>query len=306
VRPPKEPRSALRYPLDAILGSEVQVRLIRVLIHEVTEPLSVADIARLAGTTTVGARKALERLEAAGFAERIGSGHALKFQLRESAVAREALARAFEMEHRYYDELIGGLREAVSLPEVEVAWYEPLPSSSKMAIHLVVVVSAKDITWMRGEIRSRLAATENRFDVIVEVAIHSKADAHQPGPHDVALWGVALDAEATARAVPRTHAEATARSLLAAQATAELIRTDPTLIRRAEQHLDRLIHEGQGMATADLVEWRQLLQTYSPERVRDLLVSPSSRGERLRRSAPFMAVLTPEEREQLLGGLETE
>lgn len=112
-----------------------------------------------------------------------------------------------------------------------------------------------------------------------------------------------MDAAATARSVPITHAEASARSLLMAQAIANLIRTDPTLIRRAEQHLDRLIHEGQGMATADLVEWSQLLQTYSPERVRDLLVSTSSRGERLRRSAPFMAVLTPEERDQLLGGL---
>ena len=304
MRPPKEPRSALRYPLDAILGSEVQVRLIRVLIHEVTEPLSVTDIARLAGTTTVGARKALERLETAGFAERIGSGHALKFQLRESAVARDALARAFEMENRHYDELIGGLREAVSLPEVAVAWYEPLPPNSKTAIHLVAIVNARDIVWMRGELRSRLAATENRFDVIVEVATHAMADAPKPGPDDIPLWGVVVDATATASAVPKTHAEASARSLRIARATADLIRTDPSLIRRAEQHLDRLIHDGQGMATADLVEWRQLLQTYSPERLRDLLVSTSSRAERLRRSAPFMAVLTPAERDQLLGGLE--
>ena len=234
MRPPKESRSALRYPLDAILGSEVQVRLIRVLMHEVTEPLSVTDVAHLAGTTTAGARKALERLEAAGFAERIGSGRALKFQLRESAVAREALAQAFEMEHRHYDELIGGLRGAVSLPEVEAAWYEPLPSDSKAAIHVIVVVSAKDIPWMRGELRSRLAATEKRFDVIVEVEIHSKADAPEPGSDDVALWGVLVDAEAKASSVPRTHAEATGRSLLIAKAIAELIRTDSSsLTRRA-------------------------------------------------------------------------
>lgn len=304
MRPPKEPRSALRYPLDAILGSEVQVRLIRVLIHEVTQPLSVTDIARLAGTTTVGARKALERLEAAGFAERIGSGHALKFQLRESAVARDALARVFEMENRHYDELIGGLRDAVSLPEVMAAWYEPLPPNSKTAIRLVALVSARDIAWIRGELRSRLGATENRFNVIVEVATHSLADAPKPGPDDVLLWGVTVDAGAPTEVLPKTHAEASARSLLMAQAIADLIRTDPSLIRRAEQHLDRLIQDGQGMATADLMEWRQLLQTYSPERVRDLLVSTSSRGERLRRSAPFMPVLTPVEREQLLGGLE--
>ncbi|MDP2401686.1 MAG: hypothetical protein Q8M66_06880 [Actinomycetota bacterium] len=54
------------------------------------------------------------------------------------------------------------------------------------------------------------------------------------------------------------------------------------------------------MATGDIAEWRQLLETYSPERLRDLLVSRSSRAERLRRSSPFFAVLTPDERDRVV------
>lgn len=304
MRPPKEPRSALRYPLDAVLGSEVQVRIVRVLMHEVTDPLSVADIARLAGATPAGARKALERLEAAAFVERVGSGYAPKYQVRETAVARESLARAFEAEQAYYDGLIGGVRDAVALPEVIAAWCEPLPSDATSAIHAVVVVSANDVSWVRDEIRSRLAQTEKRFDVVVEVAMHTRADTPAPGAQDIPLWGLVGVTRVAGEPAPRTLAEASARSLRLAEEIAELLRTDPTLIRRAGQHLDRLIDEGQGMATADLAEWRQLLQTYSPDRLRDLLVSTSSRGERLRRSAPFFAVLTPDERDRVLSGLD--
>ena len=85
---------------------------------------------------------------------------------------------------------------------------------------------------------------------------------------------------------------------------ADLIRSDPSLIRRATQHVTRLLHEGQGTANGDLVEWGQLLETYSPERMRDLLVSTTSRAERLRQSSPFFAVLTSSERDQLIAALE--
>lgn len=89
-----------------------------------------------------------------------------------------------------------------------------------------------------------------------------------------------------------------------ARGVAELMRSDPSLIKRAEQHLDRLLREGQGTAGGDITEWRQLLQTYSPERLRDLLVSTSSRAERLRQSSPFFAVLTADERDHLLAKIE--
>jgi len=80
---------------------------------------------------------------------------------------------------------------------------------------------------------------------------------------------------------------------------ADMVRSDPTLTRRALQHTDMLLREGQGTANSDLGEWRQLLETYSAERLRELLVSRSSRADRLRRSSPFFAVLTPEERDRL-------
>lgn len=102
----------------------------------------------------------------------------------------------------------------------------------------------------------------------------------------------------------KTIAESDERSLRMARGITELIKSDPSLIRRALHHLNRLLHEGQGTANGDLGEWRQLIETYSPERLRELLVSKSSRAERLRRSSPFFAVLTPDERDRVVRDVE--
>jgi hypothetical protein len=90
-----------------------------------------------------------------------------------------------------------------------------------------------------------------------------------------------------------------------ARVIADFIKLDPTLIKRALRHTNRLLQEGQGTANADIGEWRQLLETYSAERIRDLLTSNSSRADRLRRSAPFFAVLTPDERDRLFERVES-
>lgn len=85
---------------------------------------------------------------------------------------------------------------------------------------------------------------------------------------------------------------------------ADMVRRDPTLVDRARRHVIRLLAEEQGMARSDTLEWRQLLESYSLERVADLLESESSRAERLRQSSPFFAVLTSSERDEVLARME--
>ena len=75
-------------------------------------------------------------------------------------------------------------------------------------------------------------------------------------------------------------------------------------IRLARLQPIHLLREDQGTASGDIAEWRQLLEAYSPERVRDLLVSTSSRAQRLRQSSPFFAVLTPSERDRVMAEAE--
>lgn len=304
MRPVSTQRSALRYPLDEILGSVAHVRLLRVLVHDVEMPLSVADAARLAGLTPAGARKALERLGESGLIERVGSGRAQKWGLKNDRPMIQALRHLFLQEHRHYEELVTGLQRAVALSEILAAWIERLPLGMTEPVDICVVTEVDAIAWMQGELRARLIEIEKEFDLIIEVAVFTRVDAPTPGPDAVFLWGIEVSHQSQPRRQAQTHSEADQRSLLMAESIAELIRSDPSLIRRAVQHLNRLLREDQGTASGDIAEWRQLLEAYSPERVRDLLVSTSSRAQRLRQSSPFFAVLTPSERDQVMAAAE--
>jgi len=287
--------------LDEILGSVAQVRLLRVLVHDVEMPLGVADAARLAGLTPAGARKALARLSESGLIARVGSGRAQKWGLRTDQGMIQALRNLFIEEQGRYEELLAGLQRAVALPEILAAWIQRLPLGMTEPVDICVVTKGSAVTWVQQEMRARLIELEKEFDLIIEVAAFTHDDAPTPGPDAVFLWGIDVSHQSPAgRRRPQTHAEADRRSLLMAEGIAELIRSDPSLIRRATQHLDRLLREDQGTARGDIAEWRQLLEAYSPERVRDILVSTSSRAQRLRQSSPFFAVLTPSERDRVV------
>jgi DNA-binding Lrp family transcriptional regulator len=293
-------KSSMRYPLDGALGSEAQVRLLRVLLMHASMPLSVSDSARLAGLTPAGARRALDRLTVAGFVRRVGSGHAPKYGVRDDAVGMGALAQAFEEEQTRYDRLIAALKDAVSIPEVTAAWLERLPVGPSDPVCLSAVADVRAVSWMQDELRARLIGLERAFDMIVEIAVLTRADAPTPPADAIALWGVLPGSHQAERPPARTHAAATGRELLMSREIANLLRRDPTMIDRARRHVIRLLSEEQGMANSDIVEWRQLLESYSPERVADLLGSESSRAERLRQSSPFFAVLTASERDAVL------
>jgi DNA-binding Lrp family transcriptional regulator len=278
--------------------------LIRVLVHDVAGPVSVTDAARMAGLSTTGARKALETLERHGIATRVGTGRAQKYGPKEGNAYSDHLRQLFEQEQQEHDDLIQQLRQAVTMPEVQDAWINDVPGESGRTLHLSVVVETKVVSWIGSELRTRLIEVEKRFDLIIEMAVFTRADS--PGvPEDaVVLWGAGDLTKADRPPGLQTHAESEARSLRMSRAIAELIRTDPALARRALHHINRLLHEGQGTANSDIGEWRQLLETYSLERLRDILVSRSSRAERLRRSSPFFAILTPEERDRMMVEME--
>ncbi len=135
--------------------------------------------------------------------------------------------------------------------------------------------------------------------------MHTLAD-RPATPETAIMLRVAGDtANAAAPHALRTQAESEERSLRMARAIAELLRDDPTLLRRAAHYTGLLFHEGQGTADSDLAEWRQLLESYSTERLRDLLLGSSSRAIRLRRSMPFLSVLSADERDRVMKFMET-
>ena len=90
-----------------------------------------------------------------------------------------------------------------------------------------------------------------------------------------------------------------AASLLDYQMTrrlADIIQEDASLVRRAKDHIDRLLKEDQGTATGDIMEWRNILDAYPIQRLVRFVTSSSERARRLRQSNPFFAILNSEER----------
>lgn len=308
MRPISTDQSFLHHPLNELLGAEGHVRILRVLATGVSGPISRADAADRSGLTDSGARKALARLARTGFVVRVGGGRSQHFALREGDPLVDEVARLFRVEHERYLDFLSSLRSAlVDLPEIRVAWIDSSPLKPGNPLGLTFVASGNSVSWLGTEIQRRCSAIESRFDLTVEVHGYTRADSPAPDWDSVVLLAGAPD-RITGWKGERgsAHQARDERALRLGRAVQQLLDHDPSLVKRAEQHIDRILGEDQGPAAHDLREWKGILESYSFERLRDFLVSTSSRATRLRRSSPFLAVLTADERDEVLAFLERE
>lgn len=289
-------------PLDAVLGSEANVRLLRLLTTDIPGPLNAEEAARRTGLTPQGARNGFERLVRSGFVRRAGSGRSRQFVLNQDEPLVAVMRELFTAEQDRFDDLLGALRRSLAeITEVRSAWIAGMPMSATEPIEIALVAEPTDLPWIGAETRSRIAAVERTFDKVIEVSVYTDVDAPNPDPSTLVPLAGIVDrcAENGARKPARSHADHDQRSLATATAIARLVRDDPSLVSRAARYVDRAVREGRGSATGDLMEWRQVLDTYSPERLQQFLVSESQRAVRLRQSSPFLPVLTQDERERL-------
>lgn len=295
MRPPRISKNILRYPLDDILAAPAHVRLLRVLLFDLGEVVSVTDAARIAGLSHPGARKAFESLEQAGVVIRVGSGRAIKYGLVQGNPFLPLLRELFEREHEQYQNLLHSLRSAIELPETREAWIRRLPTGSNRTVDIDLVASVTAVSRIADEIRSRVMNIEKQWNIIVELHVYTRADRPEIPSDAIVLW-TSGESSGTEHSLPlQTRVESEERSRIMAQELAGMLERDPTLKKRALRYLDRLLKEGQGMADRDLKEWRQLLESYSTAQLKDLLTSDSQRALRLRRSIPFYSVLTDAE-----------
>ena len=268
--------------------------------NDVNGAVGITEATKLAGLTPPGTRKAMESLERLGVVSRVGTGRAQKYAPKENNPYLPLLREMFSLEQRQHEELLQELRNAVGIPEIKEAWLRDIPTEPSHNLELIVVAETKTINWIGNELRVRVTNIEKQFNLIIEINVFIRADKPEIPDDAVILWGFREKAEINRPLSIQTQAESEKRSLRMARAIADLIKSDPSLTQRAIYYTNRLLHEGQGMANNDISEWRQLLETYSPERLRELLVSKSSRAERLRRSSPFFSVLTAEERDRMI------
>lgn len=301
----RQSADVLRRPLDELLGSEANIQVLR-LLAEQSEPVTAPVAAQRTGLTPPGARKALKRLTESGFVVRVGGGRFEQYLLREQESLVPALRELFRAERLRQESLVQELRETLAdVPEISLAWIPRMPARFSQPLEVLVVVGAQALGWIKQELRARLISLERRFDQTIELVVFTRADAPDFARAATLLVGLPpVEGEVPLRRV--THSEREEREERMARAVAELLREDPSLTARATRHVDRLIREGQGSATDELLEWKQILEAYSSQRLIDFLVSTSSRARRLRQSSPFFAVLSADERDRVVAFVERE
>ena len=118
MRPIVLEQNPIRYPLSIALGTEAQIRLMRVLAMEIDGPISVADSARRSGLTVPGARKAIARLESAGVLQTTGGGRNTLYELGFDNPLVAAIVRLFDVESERFNELLDELRRKSSAPSL--------------------------------------------------------------------------------------------------------------------------------------------------------------------------------------------
>ena len=318
MRPPAKPQSARRYPLNAMLGTEANVRLLRVLFATGGEPLGAGELARRAALGRTSIYKALRHLEQAGIVSHVGTGGQRQIRVREEHPLALVLHTLFEGEASAFDRLLDALRQAAAkVPDAVAVWIEgPIATGTDAPdepVTCVVLGTPDALPRLTVGLRDALAPIERAFDVTVsihgatraELAMRSGAgvralrDAILLAGTPPAAFHPSTRAQAGKRRHVGTHGDLDAQAVALGAALATLIRRDPGLVDRAGRDIERRLRRASPRERRELEEWAQLLSTATPNRLRALLVDPGERMTRLRQSMPFMSVLAADERASL-------
>ena len=309
MRPIVSDQNFLRNPLNELLGTQALVRLLMVLACEVDGPLSVPNAAEHAGLTIPGAHKALKRLLQSGFVVRVGGGRKHQYELRHSDKLVKAMARLFQSEKERYEALLSAIKDEIEklVPYARAAWIQDFPNEFGGPMILGVLHETKHLANYIQRLQKQIYQVERDFDLTIEMNGYTKADIHDLKADEVApLYGVLPFPDKYSRemyAKPLTHGEKDQQILALSRKLSEAIERDTSLIRRAKEHVRRMLKSDHGSATKDIEEWRDILESYSIRRLSQFLISTTQRANRLRQSNPLFTILTSEERSRLLNGL---
>lgn len=320
MRPAARKQSALRAPLNAILGTEAAVRVLRVLALA-SVPLSRREVAERAALHMSGIPRVLSHLENLGVIELIGRGRSRPVQLRNVHPLVPQLRTLFAMEANRAYTVEQNIRGAVNNldPRPAAAWIEgPVATETDEYDDPIVVGVLAEQTagkeW-EHELRDRIRKANPAADVAIEVRLHWRADILTAskqereslrhvrpliGPPPLDLLG--LSKPDTARLDPKaflSHEIHDETALRLAREIDKRLKTKPDLVDDALQFIDRRLALASARERSELSEWHDILSTYSPGRLRAFLVSESERARRLRQSLPFVFALSQEDRDRL-------
>ncbi len=321
MRPTARHESALRTPLNDILATEANVRMLRVLT-ETRGPLNAAELARRTLLQRSSVHRALKSLETTGLVTRVGAGARSQLQLSSQHPLAAPITALFKAERGRATEIVAGLKAAVTAlsPPPMAAWLEgPVASGSDRpgdAVVVRLIDRAASVTTAAESLRDVVEDLERRLDVTIEVRGATPADiaAMLPGDRDllrdaIPLLGVPPQGflegppEKLNRGI-RSHGDLDARARTIAAAVAGKLAKNPSLIEDARARIALRLASASSRERKELEEWDRLLRSASPSRLRQILIDSGERATRLRQTLPFLDILTDEERDAALSAKE--
>lgn len=317
MRTPRRRQSALRAPLNEILGTEANVRLLRVLALARTS-IAAGELAIRAGLNRTSVYPALDALEVAGIVGFVGAGAQRQVRLRKAHPLAKPLTAVFRAEAKRVEDLISALRNVARelKPSPTAVWIEGavLTATDRPGDPLVCYVLADPalLPVLTDSLSEQVAALERHADVTIEIRGTTRSEVLSRSETAVAqlqdailLAGIpprALRPDATLkqRRNIRSHEDHDARARRLAVAIAEKLKRDPGLVRAARRHLIQREQTASPHEQRELREWARILATMSPSRLQRFLKDSSERATRLRQTLPLLDVLSPAERDAVL------
>jgi hypothetical protein len=309
----------LRKPLNDILSTEVNVRVLRVLSSS-QGPLGKSEVARRAALNPSGVRRSVANLIECGILEPVGVGRRQLVTMRKAHPLVQALKSLFESERDVFTQFLDSLRATVGnlQPPPDSAWIEgPAAKGSDQprdTIVLGLLASARDVDAISNELDSRTIDIMGKYDVIIEVKRWTAADlataALPPwsrgedvisllGPPPTTFIKQEIPSVDEGSTYSRTHPDLDRRALTIARAIADRLADDPSLVSSARDFIARRLRDASPRERKDLGEWQRLLEHLSVQQLRNFLVHSGERATRLRQSLPFVEVLSKDERKSI-------
>jgi hypothetical protein len=317
MRTPRRSQSALRSPLNDILRTETNVRVLRVLALART-PIAAGELAARADVNRTSVYPVLEALEQAGIVAFVGTGAQRQTRLRTAHPLASPLRALFRAEARRVDDLLTALREVARTlePAPTSVWIEgPVLAGEDRPGDPVICRVLADPAALPGlvdELSERVVPIERAADVTIEVRGTTRSEllARSNGEafslrNVILLAGIPPEAlrpdMARSRShVIRSHAEHDARARRLALAIALKLKRDPDLLYTAREQIQKRSRAASPRERRELLEWTRILQTMPPGRLQRFLTEPGERATRLRQTLPVIGILTPAERDAVL------
>ena len=309
MRPPAKMQDPARTPLNEILGSEGDVRILRVLSFS-RESIGRTAVARRAQLNPSGVRRSLDRLAEFGIIEIIGCGRNIAVRLRDQHPLAAPLRSLFHAEQMVFDGIVDSAREAFSQRSLiaDAIWLENSSSRSPGTVDVGVLAPPENIDEAVRIVEEHFKSFEKGHAIHFIVHGYTEADllaetveqaAHLEDITLLAGW-IPYFMRTEEGGPIRTHRDVDQRARAFAEKIARLLTNDPSIIERALRWIDARLTSADDRLVHELDEWRRILNELSIRQIQSLLREDSERADRLRQSLPFIEALTETERRELL------